>query len=75
MDRIQEEMTENGRFLRPFKSNGRLLRMVDYFPDFMNYGLRIFETSYLCFVFLALLVLDIWVSQKLVYRDNAGNFC
>ena len=29
MDRIQEEITENGRFLRPFKSSGQSLRMIE----------------------------------------------
>ena len=31
MDRIREEMTENGRFKRPFKLKERSLRTVDHF--------------------------------------------
>ena len=36
MDGIQEEITENGRLLRPFQSSGRSLRMVDHFQNLMN---------------------------------------
>ena len=40
MDRIQDEMTENGRFLRLLKSSSRSLRTVDHFQNLMNYTLR-----------------------------------
>ena len=44
MDRIQEEISENGRFLLPFKSSGRSL--VDHFLNLMNYALRMCSTKW-----------------------------
>ena len=63
MDRIQEEITENSRFLRPFKLSGGSLRTFDNFLNLMNYALRMCWTFCLCFWFLALIVLEIWYSQ------------
>ena len=40
MDRILEEMTENGRLLRPFESSERSLRTVDHFQNLIKYALR-----------------------------------
>ena len=75
MDRIQGEMTENGRLLRPFKSSGQSLRTVEYFWNLINYVLWICWTFYICFRILALIVLDIWSSQKSVYWENIRKFC
>ena len=36
MDRIQEDMTENYLYLRPFESSGPLLRTVDYLKTWWN---------------------------------------
>ena len=60
---IQEEMTENGRFLRSFKSNGCSPGMVHHFQNLSNYALQVGGICHLCFRLLALLVLKMRVTK------------
>ena len=66
MDRIQEDITKEGRFLHPSDLNGRSLSAVDRSPNLLGTTLRMSVTFRLCLrdLFKALMVFNLLCSQN-----------
>ena len=59
MNRIQEEMTEKGRFLCPSKLNEGQLSAIDQSQNFLFSTLRMWATCSLCLRIISMIVFDL----------------